>query len=110
MPSTITQAKSIPLQKLVEHLGGRYSHPDRKGDHWYFSPLRPEEKTASFKINEKRNTWHDFGLSNTFAHQNQGSGGDIVDLWRDYNFLDRRLGIPQALQGLEQLGQFVQPI
>jgi hypothetical protein len=106
MSLNIEQAKSIPLKNLVEHLGGTYSHTDSKGDLWYFSPFRPEEKTASFKINEKRNTWHDFGLSNTFAHKNQGSGGDTVDLWCDYHFIDRRLGIPQALQGLNSLKQF----
>jgi hypothetical protein len=101
----ITEAKQIPLQTLVEHLGGRYSHTDRKGDHWYHSPFRPDEQTASFKINEKLNTWHDFGLSQTFAHQNQGSGGDILDLWCDYHFKNRRDGIKEALQALEDLSK-----
>lgn len=102
----IEQAKAIPVQKLVETLGGRYSHTDRKGDLWFYSPFRPEEKTASFKINEKLNTWHDFGLSNTVGHKGQGSGGDVIDLWCDYHYKDRRSGIKEALQGLEQLGNF----
>jgi hypothetical protein len=99
----IADAKLIPLQKLVEHLGGRYSHTDRKGDMWYYSPYRPTEKTASFKVNMKFNTWHDFGLSNTFAHHMQGSGGDILDLWCDYHFKNRRTDINEALQVLEKL-------
>lgn len=102
MSLTIALAKAIPLKNLVEHLGGRYSHTDRQGDTWYFSPFRPDEKTASFKVNEKLNTWHDFGLSNTFAHKNQGSGGDSVDLWCDYHFEDRRTGVPKALKALEE--------
>lgn len=102
----IADAKLIPVALLTEKLGGRYSHTDRKGDLWFFSPFRPDEKTASFKINEKLNKWHDFGMSRTFAHQNQGSGGDITDLWCDYHFKDRRLGLPDALQALEQLSRF----
>jgi len=100
----ITEAKQIPLQRLVEHLGGRYSHTTRSGELWFFSPFRPDEKTASFKVNEKLNTWHDFGLSGTFAHQKQGSGGDVIDLWCDYNFKDRRAGIKEALADLQRFG------
>lgn len=96
----IQEAKQIPLQVVVERLGGRYSHTDRRGDFWFFSPFRPEEKTASFKVNAKYNTWHDFGLASTFAHKMQGSGGDILDLWSDYHFRERRSGTKQTLQEL----------
>ena len=97
----IADAKLIPVEKLVEYFGGHYSHTDRHGDLWYFSPFRPEEGTASFKINVKLNRWHDFGMSKTFAHQSQGSGGDILDLWCDFNFKDRRSGVNEARQALE---------
>ena len=33
------------------------------GNYWYLSPLR-EEKTASFSVDTKRNTFHDFGNPN----------------------------------------------
>ncbi len=99
----IAQAKQILLSTLVESFGGRYSHTDRKGDPWYFSPFRPDEKTASFKINTKYNSWHDFGhsgITNYNGKSIQGSGGDILDLWCDYHQKDRRAGIKEALQGL----------
>ena len=99
----IADAKLIPIQKLVEALGGIYSHTDRKGDVWYHSPFRPEEDTASFKINEKLNTWHDFGLANTVGHQKQGSGGDILDLWSDYHQKDRRQSLSEALNAVSGL-------
>lgn len=98
----ITEAKQIPLSLLVEQLGGRHSHDDRRGDKWYFSPFRPDEKTASFKINTKTNTWHDFGMVQTFGHRLQGSGGDIIDLWCDYVEKDRKLHVPDALIALGQ--------
>ncbi|WP_374949574.1 toprim domain-containing protein [Mucilaginibacter sp.] len=98
----INQAKNIPIEKLVEELGGAYAKTDNKGDKWYFSPFRPDEKTPSFKINVKQNTWHDFGLSGTFAHQKQNSGGDILDLWCEYHMKDRRTAIREALQALSE--------
>ncbi|MFD1258114.1 toprim domain-containing protein [Mucilaginibacter terrae] len=99
----IKEAKQIPLQEWVERLGGRYSHTDRRGDFWFFSPFRPDEKTASFKVNAKYNNWHDFGhsgITNYNGKNVQGSGGDIIDLWCDLNSKDRRIGIKEALQAL----------
>ena len=105
----IKDAKQIPLQVVVERLGGRYSHTDRRGDFWYFSPFRPEEKTASFKVSVKYNNWHDFGHAGLISRNGksiQGSGGDILDLWCDYHAIERRTGIKEALQGLSQLRNF----
>jgi len=93
----IEQAKRIPIQKLAQDFGARYSHDDRQGNIWYFSPFRPDEKTASFKINPNLNTWHDFGMSSTSLHRKQGAGGDVIDLCCDLHALDRRLGIKDAL-------------
>ncbi len=57
----ITEARAIPLYVLVQHMGGKYSHTDRSKQDWYFSPFRPNEKTASFKISEATHKWVDFG-------------------------------------------------
>lgn len=46
---------------------------------WYKSPFR-EEKTASFKVDSKKNLYYDFG---------EGKGGNVFDLimqLKDYNF------------------------
>ncbi|HYF32538.1 MAG TPA: hypothetical protein VD993_15545 [Chitinophagaceae bacterium] len=95
----ITQAKQIPLRVLVEHLGGRFSRYGRAGELWYYSPFRPNERTPSFKIDEKRNQWHDFARTEKVdAH------GDIIDLWTDYHNKPRRdsQAVKDALIALEQ--------
>jgi len=101
------EAKTIPLSLYVEYIGGRHSHIDRKRENWYFSPFRPDEHTASFKINEQQTRWHDFGLSGSAGFTKRGdrqpSGGDIADLWCDWNFKDRRLANKEALQALAEL-------
>lgn len=90
----ITEAKEIPLEIVVIAFGGTYSHTKGK-DMWFKSPLRPNERTASFKIDLSRNRWHDFGHAG-----GQGAGGDILDLWCELHNLDRKTGIKQALEGL----------
>lgn len=65
----ISEAKKIRIVDYLRLLG----HEPKKiqgGQYWYLSPFR-EEKTASFKINDRRNEWYDFAL---------GEGGDIIDL------------------------------
>lgn len=79
----IAQAKQIRLKTVVERLGGRFSHKGTGHDLWYFSPFRPNEKTektASFKIDQSKNTWHDFART-----QGVDAHGDILDLWTDYH-------------------------
>lgn len=93
----ISQAKEIPLHLIIEALGGKYSHSTRKGEAWYFSPFRPQEKTASFKVDEKQNRWYDFGL----AGNKNGNGGDVIDLWCDHYTLDRKAGLKTALDALQ---------
>lgn len=96
----ISDAKEIPIQRLVEALGGRYSKSTKKGILWYHSPFRPDERTASFQIDEVKNRWHDFGL----VSQSGSAGGDIIDLWCDYHHQDRKSGVKAALDGLSQFG------
>ena len=89
----IKQAKSIPINVLIEHLGGREATRTQK-DVWYYSPFRPEEKTPSFKVIIQKNYWHDFAT---------GQGGSILDLWLDYNGKDRKSseGLKAALEALK---------
>lgn len=63
--------KKIIDQNLVEYLASLGFHPTKikQHDYWYLSPLR-NEKTPSFKVNNKHNIWYDFGL---------GKGGNLVD-------------------------------
>lgn len=99
----IEQAKQIPLKLIIEHFGGKFSHYNNaKTEAWYFSPLRPQERTASFKVNEKRNTWFDFGHVRSL--NKAGSGGDILDLWCDFYQQDRQAHVKDALAGLASLG------
>ena len=75
----IKQAKQIPIQSVVLNLGGKES--TKKGQEiWYYSPFRPEEKTPSFKVNLRLNTWFDFGT---------GSGGSVIDLLIDFKGMSR---------------------
>jgi hypothetical protein len=63
------QAKTIGIADYLQKLG--YSPAKIQGyNYWYCSPYR-EERTASFKVDMAKNTWHDFGT---------GDGGDIIDL------------------------------
>lgn len=62
------QAKSIPMTLFMERLGFRIVKAS-SDDHFYFSPLR-DEKTPSFHVNTKLNSWYDFGI---------GKGGNTLD-------------------------------
>lgn len=74
----IKTIKNIPISVVMDKLGfctiRTYS-----SDLWYKSPFR-KEKTASFKVDSKKNLYYDFG---------EGKGGNIFDLimrLKDYNF------------------------
>jgi len=103
----IEQAKAIPLRKIVEYFGGRFSKQGRGRDQWYVSPFRPDERTASFKINEQRNTWYDFGHSPLNIPK---PGGDGIDLWCEFHGLNNRSQIKEALDGLASIGVSPSPL
>lgn len=66
---TIEQAKNIAIAEYLQSCG--FIHMRVQGNSlWYLSPLRTESE-PSFKVNQSRNEWYDFGL---------GKGGDIVSL------------------------------
>lgn len=60
------QLHSISIVEIMAHYGKRLDHT-RSG--LYFSPFR-EETNPSFHINEKQNTWYDYGT---------GEGGSLFD-------------------------------
>lgn len=64
---TCNQAKQLDL---VDYLASLGYNPEKvkKDDYWYLSPFR-QERTASFKINRRRNIWYDHGI---------GKGGDLI--------------------------------
>ncbi|MBS5979694.1 MAG: toprim domain-containing protein [Dysgonomonas mossii] len=66
---TIEQAKNIAIEEYLQSCG--ITPVKRQGNNlWYLSPLRTESE-PSFKVNQSRNEWYDFGL---------GRGGDIIQL------------------------------
>jgi DNA primase len=65
------QAKMIKIADYLHNLG-LSPKKNQRNNYWYLSPFR-NERTASFKVDTNKNTWHDFGT---------GEGGDIIDLAR----------------------------
>jgi hypothetical protein len=62
------EARHIDIVEYLYSLG--YDAKKIKGNnYWFLSPLR-KEKTASFKVDRKRNSWYDFG---------EGKGGNFID-------------------------------
>jgi len=56
---------------LVDYLASLGHHPQKisNQDYWYLSPLRTE-RTPSFKVNRRLNSWYDHGI---------GKGGNLID-------------------------------
>lgn len=71
---SIEEARQTDMVDYLFKLG--YEPTKVRGcDYWYLSPLR-EERTPSFKVNQKLNRWYDHGL---------GKGGNIIDFAILYN-------------------------
>lgn len=75
----VDQAKLIPIQEVVEQLGG-VLYKENAREAIYFSPFR-NEKTASFRVRKSINKYKDFG-----DHRPQG---DPIDLVIDFHDLQR---------------------
>lgn len=58
----------------------------KKDDYWYRSPLR-DERTASFKVNRKKNIWYDHGT---------GQGGTLID----FGILYHQCSVQELLEKL----------
>lgn len=81
---TIEQAKNIRIEEYLQRCA--ITPVKAQGNNlWYLSPLRAENE-PSFKVNQSRNEWYDFGA---------GVGGDIVKLVME---LHRTADIGEALQ------------
>ena len=74
----IAEAKAINLVAFLKTIGFKPKKVIGQ-QYWYNSPLR-SENTASFKVDNKKNLWYDFGL---------GQGGDIINFAKFfYNTID----------------------
>ena len=93
---TIEQAKSIAIAEYLQSCG---ITPARvQGNSlWYLSPLRSESE-PSFKVNQSRNEWYDFGL---------GKGGDIVSLVMQLHGTD---SVAYALSAIESNTPNIKPL
>ena len=70
----VKQAKELALVDFIQKLGHEPSS-QRGNDVWFKSPLHPDERTPSFKVDASRNIWYDFG---------RGEGGTIIDFVERY--------------------------
>ncbi|WP_114778731.1 toprim domain-containing protein [Botryobacter ruber] len=62
----------------------------KRNDWWYISPIRPAERTPSFKVNTTLNRWYDHG---------SGEGGKVFDLALR---LYRNETIPETIQRISE--------
>lgn len=84
------QAKTIPIEKYLEHLGHKPANVRSDGrELFYHSPIREGDKTPSFKVDTIINKWFDHGL---------GRGGNTLDLAVEFC----RGSVRDALQDLER--------
>ena len=86
---TIAEAKQL---RIVDYLASLGYHPQSvtSKQYWYLSPLR-NERTPSFKVNDRINEWYDFG---------EATGGDLVELAK---YICRTDCVSEALAYIERL-------
>ena len=92
---TIEQAKTMDMISYLSILGFKPSKI-RGSDFWFFSPFR-DERTPSFKINQRLNCWYDHGI---------GKGGNLLDFGTHYF----NCSINELLQNLKNDFSLQQPI
>lgn len=86
---TIAEAKQVRIVDFLAQLGHHAQHI-KSEQYWYFSPLR-NERTPSFKVNDRINEWYDFG---------EATGGDLVELAK---YICRTDCVSEALAYIERL-------
>ena len=86
---TIAEAKQVRIVDFLARLGHHTQHI-KSGQYWYLSPLR-NERTPSFKVNDRINEWYDFG---------EATGGDLVELAK---YICRTDCVSEALAYIERL-------
>jgi 5S rRNA maturation endonuclease (ribonuclease M5) len=82
------EAKRILITEYLSRLGVE-PVKIRGNEYWYHSPFR-EDKTPSFKVNNKRNLWFDHGV---------GKGGTILDLGVEIHGCSIRTFINRLVEG-----------
>lgn len=93
---TIEQAKNIAIEEYLQSCG--ITPVKGQGNNlWYLSPLRAESE-PSFKVNQLRNEWYDFG---------SGIGGDIIKLVME---LHRTDNVAHALKVIEDKVPHFKPL
>jgi hypothetical protein len=90
--------KKISIKKyLLEQ--GFSPKKETSRESWFSSPLRSGDRTPSFKVDESKNLWYDFGA---------GVGGSIIDLVMEYqgcslaesiNHLEKFIGLDFSFNG-----------
>lgn len=66
----IKQLNELPITDFLSKIGVEPSY--KKGEnHWYLSPIREPERSASFRVNMSINRWYDYALM---------QGGKLFDL------------------------------
>ncbi|HEY4967059.1 MAG TPA: CHC2 zinc finger domain-containing protein [Puia sp.] len=71
--SLYQRAQTIDLVDYLSNLG-HIPQKIKEPDYWFLSPFR-NERTASFKVNRKRNIWYDHGM---------GKGGNLIEFGKLY--------------------------
>src|SRR5664279_721073 len=71
--SAYQRAQTIDLVEYLSSLG-HSPQKVKEPDYWFLSPFR-NERTASFKVNRKRNIWYDHGM---------GKGGNLIEFGKLY--------------------------
>lgn len=85
---TIAEAKQVRIVDFLTQLGHRARYI-KSEQYWYLSPLR-EERTPSFKVNDRLNEWYDFA---------EATGGDLVELGK---YLYQTDSVSEVLAYLER--------
>ncbi|WP_291034887.1 hypothetical protein [Dyadobacter sp. 50-39] len=66
----IRQLNNLPITDFLSRIGLEPSYTKGK-NHWYLSPIREPERSASFRVNMSINRWYDYALM---------QGGKLFDL------------------------------
>lgn len=93
----INDIKKLPIETYLKAIAGITKGVKHGSETYYKSPFR-DEKTESFAVDEKTNTWYDFGIE---------KGGDLIQLdmeLKKRSFVESVKSLSTAV-----LGQYLSP-
>lgn len=108
------QAKTIPIDKYLEHLGHKPANVRSGGrELFYHSPIRDGDSTPSFKVDTVINKWFDHGISrggNTLDLAVELCRGSVKDALRalEHTNLYRPYGYSNRSDGFTHVGSIVE--